>query len=105
MMLLQRLAIACTILLLWGCNNSPTSGRLAIGLVSYGKEERSIEQYKAFETYLGDKMSSFIEVEPTHNELKAVEQINRQALDLVFANAGLVAIAVSEGKYVALFPL
>jgi phosphonate transport system substrate-binding protein len=104
-MLLQRLTIAFTIFLLWGCNNSPTSGRLAIGLVSYGEGERSIEQYQAFESYLGDKMNSFIEVEPTYNELKAVEQINRQAWDLVFANPGLVAIAVAEGKYVALFPL
>ncbi|MGK7933919.1 MAG: phosphate/phosphite/phosphonate ABC transporter substrate-binding protein [Microcystaceae cyanobacterium] len=105
MMLLQRLAIALTIFLLWGCNNAPTSGRLTIGLISYGEGERSIEQYQSLKSYLGDEMNSFIEVEPTYNELKAVEQINRQAWDLVFANPGLVAIAVSDNKYVAMFPL
>ncbi|MGK7943149.1 MAG: phosphate/phosphite/phosphonate ABC transporter substrate-binding protein [Microcystaceae cyanobacterium] len=105
MIFLQRLAITFTILLLWGCNRSPTSGSLSIGLVSYGEGERSIEQYEALESYLGDKMNSFIEVEPTYNELKAIEEINRQTWDLVFANPGLVAIAISEGKYTPLFPL
>ncbi|MGK7872597.1 MAG: phosphate/phosphite/phosphonate ABC transporter substrate-binding protein [Xenococcaceae cyanobacterium] len=74
-------------------------------MVSFGESDRSIEQYSALKEYLGAELNSIIELEPTYNELKALQQINRQDWDLVFAPPGLAAIAISQSQYLPIFPL
>lgn len=81
------------------------TGKLMIGLVSYGEGVRSIDQYQRFVEYLQSRTKAVIELEPAYNEVKAVEQIERRAWSLVFAPPGLAAIAVSRMQYIPLFSL
>lgn len=84
---------------------SGTRTRLTIGLVSYDTGAASVERYTPFRQYLEEALAATVELEPVFNELRAVEQIESQAWDLVFAPAGLAAIAIGEAQYVPLFPL
>ncbi len=86
-------------------NNSEKLGKLVIGAVAYGEGGRSLDQYQRFVQYLETRMKTLIEVEPAYNEVKAVEQIQRQAWSLVFAPPGLAAIAIAQAKYLPLYPL
>jgi phosphonate transport system substrate-binding protein len=109
-MVLYRFWLLMLLGLLLGCNQSKpaTEGRLnklTIGIVAYGEESRSLDQYQEFVDYLGKRTKALIELEPAYNEIKAVEQIQRQAWSIVFANPGLAAIAVSKAQYKPLFPL
>lgn len=104
-MFIQRLALFSLIFALIGCNSSVAPGRITVGVVSFGESDRSVEQYTDLTTYLGKELNSVIELEPTYNELKAVEQVKRNAWDIVFAPSGLAAIAISESEYTPLFPL
>lgn len=95
--------------LLWllvACNSTGNSTlkRLVIGVVSYGEGARSLEQYAELKEHLGAKLKSLIELEPALNEIQAIEQIERQNWDLVFAPPGLAAIAISQAQYVPLLP-
>ena len=94
-------------LLLVGCNG--TSGisteKITIGVVGYGDEVRSVDEYEPLQQYLAKKTKSIVELEPAYNEVKAIEQIKRKRWDLVFAPPGLVAIAISQEQYIPIFSL
>ncbi len=87
---------------------SPTENstlkKLLIGVVSYGEGARSLEQYAELQSHLGSKLKSIIAIEPALNEIQAIDQIERQNWDLVFAPPGLAAIAISQAQYVPLLP-
>lgn len=87
---------------------SPTENstlkKLVIGVVSYGEGARSLEQYADLQDHLGAELKSLIELEPALNEIQAIDQIERQKWDLVFAPPGLAAIAISQAQYVPLLP-
>jgi phosphonate transport system substrate-binding protein len=76
-----------------------------VGLVSYDAGAASVEKYDPFRRYLEEALTTTVELEPVFNEIRAVEQIQAQAWDLVFAPAGLAAIAMNDAQYVPLFPL
>jgi phosphonate transport system substrate-binding protein len=101
------LASACLPILLKGCNNRPTQpiNRLTVGIVSYGAGDNLLEKFERFRTYLASATQSVVELEPAFNELKAVEQIQRQIWSIVFAPPGLAAIAMGSQQYVPLFAL
>lgn len=100
--------LACCGLSLAGCTERPAAAppaRLTIGFVSYGAEANSFEKYQRFQTYLAEQLQAVVELDPAYNELRAVEQIQQGAWSLVFAPAGLAAIALSEAQYLPIFPL
>ena len=92
--------------LLIACNptENSTLKKLVIGVVSYGEGARSLEQYAELEDHLGAELKSLVELEPALNEIQAIDQIERQNWDLVFAPPGLAAIAISQAQYVPLLP-
>ncbi|MGA7934410.1 MAG: PhnD/SsuA/transferrin family substrate-binding protein [Kovacikia sp.] len=109
-MMSRRLLLTQTLLLLAGCaasqsNKSQSLGKLVIGVVAYGEGVRSVDQYQRFIHYLETRIKTLIELEPAFNEVKAVDQIQRQAWSIVFASPGLAAIAVSKANYLPIFPL
>ncbi|MBE9099601.1 phosphate/phosphite/phosphonate ABC transporter substrate-binding protein [Vacuolonema iberomarrocanum] len=94
--------------LMGGCASSSSPGstsRLIVGIVNYEAGEQSLEAYQPFQTYLAEQTQGVVELEPVFNELKALEQIQRQIWSLVFAPPGLAAIAIAETQYAPLFPL
>ncbi|UJB71045.1 PhnD/SsuA/transferrin family substrate-binding protein [Acaryochloris sp. 'Moss Beach'] len=92
--------------LLVACDSTEntTLKKLVVGVVSYGEGARSLEQYAALKEHLGAELKSLIELEPALNEIQAIDQIERQNWDLVFAPPGLAAIAISQAQYVPLLP-
>jgi phosphonate transport system substrate-binding protein len=76
-----------------------------IGVVAYGEGARSVDQYQRFIHYLETRIKTLIELEPAYNEVKAVDQVQRQAWSIIFAPPGLAAIAVSKANYLPIFPL
>jgi phosphonate transport system substrate-binding protein len=105
-MLLKSLLLGSLLAILTGCEEKNISSeRLTIGVVSFEESDRSLEQYSEFESYLGKEIESLVELEPTYNEKKALEQIDRKKWDIVFASPGLAAIAISESQYEPMFPL
>ncbi|WP_041780161.1 phosphate/phosphite/phosphonate ABC transporter substrate-binding protein [Allocoleopsis franciscana] len=103
----RRLFLWQIVLLLTACKTAETSklGKLSMGVVSYGEDDRSIEQYSPLVDYLQAQLKTIIELEPAYNEIKALEQIKRKNWSLVFAPPGLAAIAIFEEQYSPLFPL
>lgn len=103
----RRLFLWQILFLLTACKTAETSklGKLSIGAVSYGEDDRSIEQYSPLVDYLEAQLKTIIELEPAYNEIKALEQIKRKNWSLVFAPPGLAAIAIFEEQYSPLFPL
>jgi phosphonate transport system substrate-binding protein len=93
--------------LLKGCNTRQAQpiNRLTVGVVSYGSGANLLEKYDRFRIYLASATQSVVELEPAFNELKAVEQIQRQIWSIVFAPPGLAAIAMGRQQYVPLFAL
>ncbi len=81
------------------------SGKLVIGVVSYGEKELSLEQYSDLRNYLSTQLKSIVEIEPAYNEIQAIEQISKQRWDLVFASPGLAAIAIDRYQYKPIFSL
>ncbi|WP_299488295.1 PhnD/SsuA/transferrin family substrate-binding protein [Acaryochloris sp. IP29b_bin.137] len=92
------LLIACD-----STENEPLK-KLVVGVVSYGEGSRSLEQYADLKEHLGTELKSLIEFEPALNEIQAIDQIERQNWDLVFAPPGLAAIAISQAQYVPVLP-
>ncbi|MEH2459492.1 phosphate/phosphite/phosphonate ABC transporter substrate-binding protein [Nostoc sp.] len=80
-------------------------GTLTIGVINYGGGEQIINQYAKFNSYLGEKTNTYIQLEPAFNENRAVERLEARAWSLVFAPPGLAAIAIAHYQYVPLFPL
>lgn len=79
--------------------------KYSVGVVSYGDNDKTLQQYADFKTYMGERLNSFIELEPAYNEVRALEQISSNKWDLVFAPPGLAAIAIEQHNYEALVPL
>lgn len=105
-MLSRRLFLVIVFLILGGCRSvTPVQEQLTIGVVSFGQSQRSVDQYTDFKTYIEQQLQSLVELEPTYNEIKAVDEIERKRWDMVFAPAGLAAIAISQFQYTPLFPL
>lgn len=100
--------LLCGLLILIGCGDRDAAApptRLTIGLVDYDAGTASIEKYQRFQAYLAERLQAVIELDPAFNELRAVEQVKAGNWSLVFAPAGLAAIALAEAQYTALFPL
>jgi phosphonate transport system substrate-binding protein len=92
----------------WRFSNRPeetTITKLSVGVVNYGENEQSVQQYNDFQEYLGTQQNSLIELEPTYNEVRALAQISSKKWDLVFAPPGLAAIAIAQYNYEPLVPL
>jgi phosphonate transport system substrate-binding protein len=92
------------LILLTACGPAELSERkkLTVGVVSYGDGHQSIEQFDVLKTHLESELKSIVELEPAFNEVQAVQQIDRQSWDVVFAPPGLAAIAISEKQYLPL---
>jgi phosphonate transport system substrate-binding protein len=104
-MFLKRFFPFILVIFVVGCQSkSPPPQKFTIGVISLGESEQSIEQYAELDTYLESKLRSLIEFEPTYNEIKAIDQIERKTWDIVFAPPGLAAIAISQSQYLPLFP-
>lgn len=103
----RRLFLLNLLFLLTSClaSQERETGKLTIGVVSYGEGERSLEQYSALKDYLATQLKTIIELEPVYNEVMALAQIRRRTWSLVFAPPGLAAIAISEEQYLPLLPL
>jgi phosphonate transport system substrate-binding protein len=88
------------------CQRTPkVEGTLTVGVLNYGGGEQIIKQYAKFNSYLGEKTNSYIQLEPVFNENRAVERLEARAWSLIFAPPGLAAIAIARHQYVPLFPL
>lgn len=94
-------------MLLKGCNSRQKAplGKLVIGIVSYDAGTNFLEKFDRFREYLASATQTVVELEPAFNELKAVEQIERQIWSMVFAPPGLAAIAVGSQQYLPIFTL
>jgi phosphonate transport system substrate-binding protein len=79
--------------------------KLTIGVVSYDEGLQSLDRYGKFRDYLASQVGAIIELEPTLNELKAIERIHSRAWSLVFAPPGLAAIAISKEDYKPIFSM
>jgi phosphonate transport system substrate-binding protein len=103
---LQLLQMVAVVASLASCSSreSNQQGKLTIGIVAYGEEARSVEEYAQFNEFLAKQIHSYIELEPAFNERKALDQIERQVWTMAFAPPGLAAIAIGEYRYIPLFP-
>lgn len=78
---------------------SSVQQKLVVGIVSYGDGRQSIERFEQLKTHLESQLKSVVELEPAFNEVQAVQQIDRQVWDVVFAPPGLAAIAINQKRY------
>jgi phosphonate transport system substrate-binding protein len=104
-MFLRRFCgLSLMLICLTACGSSELSEqkKLSVGVVSYGDGGQSIEQFDGLKTHLESELKSIVELEPAFNEVQAVQQIERQAWDVVFAPPGLAAIAISQKQYLPL---
>lgn len=79
--------------------------QITIGTLAYGEGSNSVEQYQRFVEYIENQTKILVQLEPAYNEVKAIEQVRRQAWSIVFAPPGLAAIAVAKAQYLPIFPL
>jgi phosphonate transport system substrate-binding protein len=103
----RRLFLLQLLFLLSACKTEETSklGKMTIGVVSYGEGDRAIEQYSALVDYLEAQLKTIIELEPTFNEIRALQQIKQRVWSLAFVPPGLAAIAIFEEQYSPICPL
>ena len=104
----RRLFILQMLLFMTACAGEEPSNQeleLVIGVISYGEGKQALERFVRFRKYLGEKARAVIQLEPTFNENIAIERIQRRAWSLVFAPAGLAAIASANYQYLPIFPL
>ena len=94
-------------LLLVSCNGTSeiNTEKITIGVVSYGSEVHSVNDYEPLQQYLAKKTKSIVELEPAYNEIRALEQIRRKRWSIAFAPPGIAAIAIEGHFYRPLFPL
>jgi phosphonate transport system substrate-binding protein len=105
-LLLQTLVLI--LLLTVGCGleqETVIPKKLTIGVVSYEQGTVSLDKYNRFKDYIAQQTHSVVELEPTYNELQAIEQIHRKQWDIVFAPPGLAAIAIDKELYTPLFSM
>jgi phosphonate transport system substrate-binding protein len=98
LLFLLSLTVACQ-------SKSKYQGELTIGAINYSGGEQIINEYAKFNSYLGEKMKAYIQLEPAYNENQAIERLKERSWSLVFAPPGLAAIAISRYQYTPLFPL
>lgn len=79
--------------------------KLTVGMVSYGEEKISIDKFERFKEYLAAETQSMVEVEPTYNEVQAVEKIRQKRWDIVFSPPGLAALAIGKEGYIPIFSM
>ena len=79
--------------------------KLTIGMVSYGEGQVSIDQLERFKDYLATRTQSVVELEPTYNEVQAIEKIRQQRWDIVFSPPGLAALAIGKESYIPIFAM
>ncbi|MBD2772794.1 phosphate/phosphite/phosphonate ABC transporter substrate-binding protein [Iningainema tapete] len=105
--LLKLFLVLLAVFFLSGCDAKEIQERekLTIGVVSYGEETISLQKYERFKDYIAARTQSIVELEPAYNELQAIEQIQRQRWDIVFAPPGLAAIAIADSLYVPLYAM
>jgi phosphonate transport system substrate-binding protein len=77
--------------------------KLTVGLVSYEAGERSVEQYERFKDYLAEQTNTVVEIEPSFNELRALDRVRSRTWSIVFAPPGLAAVAIATEKYIPIF--
>jgi phosphonate transport system substrate-binding protein len=110
-MVLQRWTLTLIIITLGlsssSCTPEPEESmdKLIIGIVNYDTQTNSIDKYDSFKQYLSERTKTFIELEPTFNELNAVQQVKRKVWSIVFAPPGLAAIAISQAQYSPILPM
>jgi phosphonate transport system substrate-binding protein len=104
MFLRRFLGLQLLLIFLTACGPAELSEqkKLSVGVVSYGDGNQSIEQFDALKTHLESELKAIVELEPAFNEVQAVQQIERQSWDVVFAPPGLAAIAISQKQYLPL---
>jgi phosphonate transport system substrate-binding protein len=101
----RRLFLTGLFLASCGVRRSIDREQLTIGIVDYGLAKQSSDRFDRFRQYLAEKLQSSVQIEPTFNEIKALERIRAQAWSLVVAPPGLAAIAMSQYQYSSLVPL
>lgn len=101
----RRLFLTGLFLASCGVRKSIDREQLTIGIVDYGLAKQSSDRFDLFRQYLEEKLQSSVQIEPTFNEIKALERIRAQAWSLVVAPPGLAAIAMSQYQYSSLVPL
>jgi phosphonate transport system substrate-binding protein len=104
----RRAFILQMLFLMAACGVQETSTKqleLIVGVVNSGDETKIIEKFSRFRTYLGEKIQTVVQLEPTFNESAAIERIKRQSWSLVFAPPGLAAFAIANYQYEPIFPL
>ncbi len=77
--------------------------KLTVGVVSYEAGERSVEQYERFKDYLAEQTNTVVEIEPSFNELRALDRVRSRTWSIVFAPPGLAAVAIATEKYIPIF--
>lgn len=77
--------------------------KLTVGVVSYEAGERSVEQYERFKDYLAEQTNTVVEIEPSFNELRALDQVQSRTWSIVFAPPGLAAVAIATEEYIPIF--
>lgn len=105
-MLTRRLLLFNLLYLITACKTAEkqTLGKFIVGAVTY-EDNQSNQRYSIFTDYLAATFKTIVELEPTFNEIRALEKIKQKDWTLVFAPPGLAAIAISEAQYLPLFTL
>ncbi|WP_315789788.1 phosphate/phosphite/phosphonate ABC transporter substrate-binding protein [Fischerella sp. JS2] len=93
-------------LIVSACKTKSTlGGELTVGVINYSGGEEIISQYAKFNSYLGEKMKAYIQLEPVFNENQAIARLKEGAWSIAFTPPGLTALAISRYQYTPLFPL
>lgn len=105
-MLTRRLLLFNLVYLITACQTAEKRrlGKFIVGAVTY-EDNQSNQRYSSFTDYLAATLKTIVELEPTFNEIRALEKIKQKDWALVFAPPGLAAIAISEAQYSPLFTL
>ncbi|NJN23787.1 MAG: phosphate/phosphite/phosphonate ABC transporter substrate-binding protein [Acaryochloridaceae cyanobacterium RL_2_7] len=91
--------------LVTACSGSqPTTRQIIVGVLSYGESASTLEKYQGFRDYLAKEFNSVVLLEPSFNEVQAVQQIIQKSWDVVISPPGLAAIAISQSQYSAVLP-
>ncbi|WP_238360986.1 phosphate/phosphite/phosphonate ABC transporter substrate-binding protein [Iningainema tapete] len=96
------------LLLITACAEEETSNQqleLVLGVISYEEGKQTLERFARFRNYLGEKLRAIIQLEPAFSQNLALERIQNRDWSLVFAPAGLAAIASANYQYLPIFPL
>ncbi|PMB25092.1 phosphate/phosphite/phosphonate ABC transporter substrate-binding protein [Fischerella thermalis] len=93
-------------LIVSACKTKSTyGGELTVGVINYSDGEEIINQYAQFNSYLGEKMKAYIQLEPAFNENQAIARLKEGSWSIAFTPPGLTALAISRYQYTPLFPL